>query len=87
MELPVDEEHNEEVVGVPEPLKVRTAAFLHCEPHHDTQSDDHDPSSRTRTGDKIGSEEGDDALARCRRIGIEHGQLGKVDHVCGGVEC
>ena len=37
VELPVDEEHDEEVVRVPEPLEVGAATLLDREPDHDTE--------------------------------------------------
>jgi len=35
MELPADEENDEKVVGVPEPLKVGTTSLLDSEKDHD----------------------------------------------------
>lgn len=35
VQLPVDEEDDEEMVGVPEPLEVRTTTLLDGEPDHD----------------------------------------------------
>ena len=101
VELPVDEEDDEKVVGVPELLKVGTAALLHGVPDHDTECGSHDPTSDTRAGRKVGLEERDEALAGRVGVRVGKGELGEVDHVrsdvhkragddrpCGGlVEC
>ena len=81
MELPVDEEHDEEVVRVPEPLEVCTAALLNREPHHYAQRGGHDPASSSGPGDEVRGDEGEDLLARGLCIGVDHGKLGEVDHV------
>ena len=86
MQLPANEENNEQVVRVPEPLEMSTATFLQSEPHHDAKSGGHDPSGSTRACSKVGGEEGDDTLAGRLRIGIGHGELGKVHHVSDNVD-
>lgn len=86
MELPVDEEDDEEVVRVPEPLEVRTAALLDREPHHDTEGGGHDPSSGTRAGNEVCGNECDDLLAGRLCVGVDHGELGEVDHVRDDVD-
>lgn len=84
VELPADEEDDEEVVGVPEPLKVGTAALLDGEPHHGAQSNPHDPSGSTWTGEEVGLKEQDDAVFG---VGAGYdGQAGKVEHVRDGVD-
>lgn len=85
VELPVDEEHDEQVMSVPEPFKAGTAAFLHRVPHHDAQCGGHDPPSDTGASREVGSQESDNALASVLRISVSHSKLGKVDHVCGDV--
>ena len=87
VQLPVDEEDNKEVVGVPELLEVSTTAFLHGEPHHDAECDGHDPACGTRSGDEVGGDECHDPLACRVGVGIDHRQLGEVDHVCADVHC
>ena len=86
MELPVDEEDDEEVVRVPEPLEVGTAALLDREPDHDTESGGHDPARRTRTSDEVGGDKGKDLLAGRLRVGVNHGKLSEVDHVGDDVD-
>ena len=86
MELPVDEEDNEQVVGVPEPLKVGATTLLNGEPDHDTQCSSHDPASCTRTSDEVGCDKGDNLLAGGLRVGVNHGELGEVDHVGDNVD-
>ena len=60
MQLPVDEEHDEQVVRVPEALKVGATALLHGVPDHDTERGGHDPASDAGSGREVRSEEGDD---------------------------
>ena len=86
MELPVDEEHDEEVVRVPEPLEVGAATLLNREPDHDTEGSGHDPAGSTRSSDKVGSNEGDDLLAGGLGVAVDHRELGEVDHVRDDVD-
>ena len=86
MQLPVDEEHDEEVVRVPEPLEVRAAALLNREPHHNAQRGGHDPASGTWASDEVRGDERDDLLAGRLRVGVDHGELGEVDHVRDDVD-
>lgn len=81
MELPVDEEDDEEVVGVPEPLKVGPAAFLERKPDHHAERDGHDPARRTGTGEEVCTEEDGDPGEGGGRDGVLHGEARKVDHV------
>lgn len=81
MELPVDEEHNEKVVRIPEAFKVCTAALLHRVPDHNTQCKVHDPARRTGPSREVRREERDDALAGGGRARIRHGELVEVAHV------
>ena len=81
MKLPVDEEHDEKVVGVPEPLKVRTAALLNRKPNHNAEGRCHNPASCTRTCSEVGYKESNDALAGVRRRRISHRELVEVDHM------
>ena len=81
MELPVDEEDDEKVVGVPERLEAGTAALLHRVPDHDSESDSHDPTRRAGPSGKVSDKESDEALTAGLRIRIGHRELGKVEHV------
>jgi hypothetical protein len=58
-----------------------TAAFLHCEPNHDSETRSHDPTGGSRPSEEVSTEEGKDALASCFGVGIGYGQLGKVEHM------
>jgi len=49
MQLPVDEEDDEEVVSVPEDLKVGSSSLLDSEPNHDCKGSGHDPTGSTWT--------------------------------------
>ena len=86
VELPVDEEHDEEVVGVPEPLKVGAATLLDGKPNHDTERSSHDPAGNTGAGDEVCGEEGDDHLASGLRVRVRESELGEVHHVRGDVD-
>ena len=83
MELPVDEEYEEQMVRVPEALKVRSTLLLHRIPDHNPQGEPHNPSGDPGTGCEVGQQEEDDPLfGRVRR---HHSKVDKVDHVGDGV--
>ena len=81
VELPVDEEHDEEVVRVPEPLEVCTAALLNGEPDHDTEGGGHDPAGRAGASDEVGGDEREQLLACRLRVGVDERELSEVNHV------
>ena len=54
VKLPVDEEDDEQMVGVPEALKVGPAPLLDRKPDHDSQREPHDPTGDTRAGCEVG---------------------------------
>jgi len=54
VELPVDEEDDEQMVRVPEALKVGPAPLLDRKPDYNPQGEPHDPSSDPRTGCEVG---------------------------------
>lgn len=85
MELPVDEEDDEQMVRVPEPLEVSTATLLHGEPDHDGESSGHDPAGYAGTCCEVGGKEGNDPLAGSLGIRVGHRELSEVDHVCGNM--
>lgn len=80
VELPVDEEDDEEMVGVPELFKVGTASLLHSVPDHDAQSGGHNPASKEGTTDKVGQDELFNHLAG-RGTGNCEDQAREVDNV------
>lgn len=86
MELPCEEEDEEEVMTIPEPLKVGTSAFLHCKPNHDSKTDSHNPPSRTRTSSKVCPQKNEDAFPSSRGIGIRHSEFLEVAHVSSDVD-
>lgn len=86
MELPVDEEDNEEVVGVPEHLEAGAAALLHRVPDHHKEGGGHDPTRDTGARRKVRGEEGDEALGGGRRVGVREGEFRKVEHVGDDVD-
>ena len=84
MKLPIDEEHDEEVVRVPETFEVCPANFLPGEPDHDRQSDGHDPTCDARTSREIGQKESSDPCTGS--VSSNNGQFVEVDHVCEDVD-
>lgn len=86
MQLPVEEEDEEQVVRVPEALEVRATRLLPSVPGHDNERDGHDPASDTRTGGEVRDEEDDEALAGRGGQRVDEGELGEVDHVRGNVD-
>jgi len=60
VELPADEEGDEEVVGVPESFEFGATTFLHGEVDHGEETGVHDPSCGSWAGGKVCSEEGED---------------------------
>lgn len=85
MKLPVDEEHDEQMVRVPEALKVSTTAFLDCEEHHRAERGGHDPACCARASDKLSEKERRDALSSRLRICICDCEFRIIDHVCSDV--
>lgn len=83
MELPVDEENDEEVVGVPEALKVSPTPFLHREPDHNPQGEPHDPSGDSRASCEVGQQKDDEPVLG-GTFG-DDGEFCKVKHVSDGV--
>ena len=65
VELPVDEEDDEEMMGVPELFEICATFFLNGVPDHDTEGKVHDPTSETWTGCEIGDDESEDTLTGC----------------------
>lgn len=86
MQLPVDEEDDEQVVRVPEPLEVGAATLLNREPDHDSECGGHDPASGSGTGDEVGGDEREELLARRLRVRVDDRELGEVDHVRDDVD-
>lgn len=89
MELPTDEEDDEQVVGVPELFETAVglaAALLHRVPDHDTKSDVHDPARGTGAGGEVGAEEDEEELAIDLMVGHNQAEASEVDHVSGDVD-
>jgi hypothetical protein len=85
VQLPVDEEHDEQVMRVPEHLEAGAAALLHGVPDHDAEDSGHDPAGDTRASGEIRSKERDNFLTDRLGVGVDHRELGEVDHVRGDV--
>jgi hypothetical protein len=81
MKLPADEEGDEQVVGVPKPLKMCTAATLHREPDHYCKACSHDPASDPRPSGEVCREEDNNTLPSCFGINVGFGEHSKVEHV------
>ena len=81
MELPHDEENDEQVMRIPEPLKVGTALLLPGEENHDNKSNGHNPTGPTGSSDDVGLDEDNDALTRVGCIRVERRKFCIVDHV------
>jgi len=86
VELPADEEGDEEVVRVPEPLEVGPPPFLDGEVDHREETRVHDPPSRAGSGGEVCSEEGEDLWAHTDRGCVCEREADEVDHVGGGVD-
>jgi len=83
VKLPVDEENDEQMVGVPEAFIVSPTPPLNRKPDHNPQAEPHDPSGDTRTSCEVGQQKDNEPLLGriCRR----NGEVRKVDHVGKGV--
>lgn len=86
VKLPADEKDDEEVVRVPEPLKVCATPLLEGKEDHGKQAGGHDPPSSTWTSGKVRCQESNDTLTGGGRRCISHGQLVEVDHVGNDVD-
>lgn len=83
VELPTDEEDDEEMVGIPKLFESSvgtTTTLLHGEPDHYTECSGHDPSSDTGARRKIEGKEFDDWMG-CGVLGEEDGEHRKVVHM------
>lgn len=79
MELPANEENDEEVVGVPKAFEMGAALFLSGKVDHDSKSGGHDPASRTGASGEVGSQECHNTTTGC--WGGNQGKLIEVDHM------
>jgi len=73
------------MMGVPKPLEICTAPFLHSEPDHGAQSKSHNPTGSTWTSGEVCFQENDDTLTSGSRIWISEGKFVKVVHVSSDV--
>lgn len=81
MELPIDEEDDEQMVGVPESLKMGTTTFLNGEENHCSQCCSHDPTSDSRSRGEVGSKESQKSLSSGLGVRVGSRQLCKIYHV------
>ena len=81
MELPADEENDEEVMSIPEALEVVTSPFFRGEVDHDGKADGHNPPGSTGPGGEVGLKESEELCATCLCGSVSERELGKVDHV------
>lgn len=86
MELPCKEEDEEEVVSIPELLKVGATALLHSEPNHDAKTCSHNPASGARPSGKVCLQEDKNTLASGLCVGIKHSKFLKVAHMSGNMD-
>jgi len=88
VQLPADEEDDEQVMCVPELLEVArgTATLLPGKPNHNSEASGHDPTGDAGSRHKVSFEE-DDAGARAAGGSSDREtQPGKVDHVGEGMD-
>lgn len=81
MQLPVDEEDDEKVMRVPEPLEMGATSLLDGKKHHDTKGGGHNPSSNSWACEKVGTKEGHNDLASSVRVWVSFRKLSKVYHM------
>ena len=86
MELPIDEEYDEKVMGIPESFVIGCANLLSAKEYHDSKTSGHDPTSDTGTRGEIDAKERHEALTGCCGSGISHGKPVKVYHVGQNVD-
>ena len=86
MQLPRDEERDEQVVRVPEALKMGAASLFDSKVHHGEQARGHHPASCTGTGDEVGLQEDNKPLGRRVGVWVCESETGEVDHVSGNVD-
>jgi hypothetical protein len=82
MELPADEDDDENVMGMSEVLEIGTSPFLHGKVNHDGKADGHNPPGSAGPGGKVGPKESNEPRTTCLCGGFGKHKLGKVDHVC-----
>lgn len=78
MELPADEKDDEQMVAVPEFLKVGTATLFHGKEYDQEKTSGHDPACDAWSRGEVGQSECAD-LSRGSRL--HHSQSGKIDHM------
>lgn len=84
VQLPVDKEDDEEVVGVPEPFKVCTTLGLSGCPSHGTETSPHNPTSDGRTSLNTSKEESLDPFTWS--VGRLDSQVGDIDYMSKSVD-
>ena len=83
MKLPIDEENDEQMVGVPEAFKLGSTPLLDRKPDHNTETEPHDPSGDTGARCKVGQQKDNESFLGGTRRG--NGEVCKIDHVGEGV--
>jgi hypothetical protein len=81
MQLPIDEEYDEKVVGIPESFEIGSTDFLSGEEYYDSERNGHDPTGNTGTRSEVCAKESQNPLTGCLGRCISHGELVKVYHV------
>lgn len=81
MELPINEEDDEQVVRIPKSLKMGTTVLLDGEKNHCSQCCGHDPTSNSRSRGEVGSKESQKSLSRGLGIRVSNRQLCKIHHM------
>ena len=84
VELPVDEEDDEQMVGVPKAFKVGLAPLFHRVPDDKNQTDEHYPAGDSRSSCEVHEQEVNERSSD--RGGIRHGNFHEVEHVSSDVD-
>ena len=81
MELPANEEYDEEVVGIPKLLKIGPAPLLSSIENHDAEGGGHNPTGKAGSSGKVGVEEGDELGTTGLGVSVGQREFSEIDHV------
>lgn len=81
--MPVDEENNEEVVGVPEPFKVLSSLALSSGPGHSAQRNPHNPTGDS--GTRLNTQEEKGLHSSAGVVSGLNSEIDNIDYVGKGV--